>query len=66
MSATPYAECHMRDLLEQGVEAAMVSDATAAAMLPEGVGCLAALTNFRYIANALWTTDDAVNLIASG
>ena len=32
----------------------------APAMLPEGDGYLAALTNFRYLANALWTTDEAV------
>ena len=35
-------------------------DATAAAKLPEGDGYMAALINFRYIANALWTTDEAV------
>ncbi len=30
------------------------------ARLPEGDGYLAAIINFRYIANALWTTDEAV------
>jgi hypothetical protein len=29
-------------------------------MLPEGDGYLAAIVNFRYIANAVWTTDEAV------
>ena len=43
---------------------AVVRDATAAAMLPEGDGYLAALINFRYIANGLWTTDEAVKRIA--
>ena len=38
-------------------------EGTAAAMLPEGDGYLAALINFRYIANALWTTDETVALI---
>jgi nicotinamidase-related amidase len=50
-------------LLEQGFEVAVVKDATAAAMLPEGDGYLAALTNFRYMANAVWTTDEATKLI---
>ncbi len=40
-----------------------MKDATAAAMLPEGDGYLAALTNFRYMANAVWTTDEAVERI---
>ena len=35
-------------------------DATAAAKIPEGDGYLAAIINFRYIANAVWTTDEAV------
>ena len=42
----------------------MAADATAAAMLPEGDGYLAALINFRYIANGLWNTDEAVQRIA--
>lgn len=60
MSANLCVESHLRELLEQGFEVAVVKDATAAAMLPEGDGYLAALINFRYIANALWTTDEAV------
>ena len=63
MSANLCTESHMRELLEQGFEVAVVKDATAAAMLPEGDGYLAALTNFRYMANALWTTDEAVSQI---
>ena len=43
----------------------MVKDATAAAKVPEGDGYQAALINFRYIANALWTTEDAVARIAA-
>ena len=60
MSANLCVESHLRELLEQGFEVAVVRDATAAAMLPEGDGYLAAITNFRYIANALWTTEEAV------
>ncbi|PKP73107.1 MAG: isochorismatase [Alphaproteobacteria bacterium HGW-Alphaproteobacteria-6] len=65
MSANLCTEAHMRELLEQGFEVAVVGDATAAAMLPEGDGYLAALINFRYMANALWSTDEAVGAIES-
>lgn len=63
MSANLCVESHLRELLEMGFEVAVVSDATAAAKLPEGDGYLAAIINFRYIANALWTTDETVSLI---
>ena len=63
MSANLCTESHLRELLEQGFEVAVVKDATAAAMLPEGDGYLAALTNFRYMANAVWSTDEAIALI---
>ena len=63
MSANLCMESHMRELLEQGFEVAVVKDATAAARLPEGDGYLAALTNFRYMANAVWTTDEVVALL---
>ncbi len=63
MSANLCTEGHMRELLEQGFEVAVVSDGTAAAMLPEGDGYLAALINFRYMANALWTTDEVVAML---
>jgi nicotinamidase-related amidase len=65
MSANLCVQAHMHELLEQGYEVAVVRDATAAAMLPEGDGYLAALINFRYMANALWTTDEAVARIES-
>ena len=64
MSANLCVESHLRELLEQGFEVAVVKDATAAAKVPEGDGYLAALINFRYIANAVWTTDQAVDRIA--
>ncbi|MEE9209647.1 MAG: cysteine hydrolase, partial [Kiloniellales bacterium] len=63
MSANLCVESHLRELLEQGFEVAVVKDATAAAMLPEGDGYMAALINFRYIANALWSTEEAVKQI---
>lgn len=61
MSANLCVESHMRELLELGFEVAVVKDATAAAILPEGDGYLAALTNFRFIANAVWSTSQAVD-----
>ncbi|MEM7187969.1 MAG: isochorismatase family protein [Pseudomonadota bacterium] len=63
MSANLCVEAHLRDLLEGGFEVAVAKDATAAAQVPEGDGYLAALTNFRMLANAVWTTDEAVRQI---
>ncbi len=63
MSANLCVESHLRDLLEMGFEVAVVKDATAGAMLPEGDGYLAAIINFRYIANAVWTTDEVVKML---
>ena len=63
MSANLCVESHMRELLEQGFEVAVVKDATAAAILPEGDGYQAAMINFRYLANTVWTTAEAVNAI---
>ena len=63
MSANLCVESHLRELLEQGFEVAVVRDATAGARLPEGDGYLAAIINYRYIANALWTTSEAVRRI---
>ncbi len=63
MSANLCVEAHMRELLEQGFEVTVVKDATAGAQVPEGDGYEAALINFRYMANAVVTTKDAVNSI---
>ena len=59
MSANLCTESHMRELLEQGFEVAVVKDATAAAPVEEGDGYAAALVNFRFIANTVWTTEEA-------
>ncbi|MEE8171826.1 MAG: cysteine hydrolase [Alphaproteobacteria bacterium] len=64
MSANLCTESHLRELLEQGFEIAVVKDATAAAKLPEGDGYLAAIINFRFIANAVWSTEEAVARMA--
>ena len=61
MSSNLCVESHLRDLLEQGFEIAVVMDATAAAKVPEGDGYQASLVNFRFLANTVWTTDEAVS-----
>lgn len=59
MSANLCTESHLRELLEQGFEVAVVKDATAAAQVDEGDGYAAAVVNFRYLANAVWSTSEA-------
>lgn len=59
MSANLCTESHMRELVEQGFEVAVVTDATAAAVIPDGDGYAAALVNFRFIASTVWTTAEA-------
>ena len=56
MSANLCVEAHMREFLEQGFEVLVVSDATAAAKVPEGDGYQSALVNFRFLANAVRNT----------
>ncbi len=66
VSANLCIESHLQELLEQGFEVAVVSDATAAAQHPElGDGYAAALTNFRYIAGAVLTTEQTVQALAA-
>ncbi len=66
MSANLCTESHLRELLEQGFEVAVVSDATAAAKVPEGDGYAAAMVNFRFIANDVITTEEAVKALRAG
>lgn len=65
MSANLCVESHMRELLEQGFEVAVVADATAGAQVEEGDGFAAAMVNYRFIANTVWTTAEAEVLIQS-
>lgn len=61
MSANLCTESHMRELIEQGFDVTVVSDGTAAAITPDlGDGYAAAMTNFRFIANAVMNTEAAV------
>jgi nicotinamidase-related amidase len=53
-------ESHMRDIIEAGIEVAMVRDAVAAGVNDEGDGYAAAMVNWRFMANAVWTTDETV------
>jgi nicotinamidase-related amidase len=68
MLANMCVESHMRDLLEAGFEVVVVRDAVAAPKLPDGDGYLAALINYRFMANAIWETDETIEklLAAAG
>ena len=61
MLANLCVESHLRELLEQGFEVAVVKDATAGPRHPElGDGYKAAVINYGFLANAVLSTDDAV------
>jgi nicotinamidase-related amidase len=67
MSANVCIEPHMRELVEQGFDVTVVKDATAAAKHAElGDGYSTAVTNFRYIANGVVATDEAVAALREG
>ena len=65
MSANLCVESHMRELIEQGFEVMVVTDATAAAITEHYNGYEAALTNFRMIASAINNTENTVKTIKS-
>jgi nicotinamidase-related amidase len=60
MAANLCVESHLRELVEQGFEVVVIRDATAGPRVPEGDGYQAALTNFRFLAHGLWTTERAI------
>lgn len=61
MLANLCVESHLRELLEQGFEVAVVRDATAAPRHPTiGDGYQAALINYGFLANAVPTTAEVV------
>ena len=65
MMANLCVETHLRELLEQGFEVAVVKDATAAPRHPKlGDGYKAAVINYGFLANAVLTTDEAVKAMA--
>jgi nicotinamidase-related amidase len=66
MLANMCVESHLRELIEQGFEVAVVKDATAAPKHPEwGYGYEAALINYAYLAHAVLITDQVVEAMKS-
>jgi nicotinamidase-related amidase len=64
MLANMCVESHLRELLEQGFEVATVKDATAGPRHPEwGDGYQAAIINYRYLAHAVPSTDEVLDLM---
>ena len=60
MSSNLCTESHLRELMEQGFEVQVVSDATAGAILPGLNAYEASLVNFRMIANSVRNTEQTV------
>ncbi|MHA6205648.1 cysteine hydrolase [Dyella soli] len=60
MASNLCVESHLREFIERGFEVVVVRDAVAGPKLPDGDGYGSALTNFRYIANGVMTTDEVV------
>lgn len=60
MASNLCVESHLREFLERGFEVVVVRDAIAGPKLPDGDGYLSALVNFRYIANAVMTTNQVI------
>jgi nicotinamidase-related amidase len=65
MSGNLCVESHLRELLEDGFEVAVVGDATASAIIPNLDGNLAAQTNYRMLASHVYTTAELVNAFAN-
>ncbi|MBV8189290.1 MAG: cysteine hydrolase [Alphaproteobacteria bacterium] len=66
MLANMCVESHLRELLEQGFEIAVVKDATAGPRHPVwGDGYQAAMTNYRFLAHAVVSTDEVVEAMGA-
>ena len=66
MLANMCVESHLRDLLENGFEVAVVRDATAGPRHPtRGDGYQAALINYAFLAHAVVSTADVVDAMAA-
>ena len=62
MLANMCVESHLRELIEQGFEVAVVKDAVAATKHPKwGYGYTAALINYAYLAHAVLRTDEVLD-----
>ena len=67
MLANMCVESHLRDLLENGFEVAVVRDATAGPRHPiRGDGYQAALVNYAFLAHAVVFTEDVVTAMSQG
>jgi nicotinamidase-related amidase len=65
MLANMCVESHLREFLEQGFEVAVIKDAIAGPIHPQwGDGHAAAMINFRYLAHAVLSTDQAIARMA--
>lgn len=65
MSGNLCVESHLRELLEDGFEVAVVGDATASAILPGLDGNQAAQTNFRFVASHVYKTAELKEVFSS-
>ena len=62
MLANMCVEAHLREFLERGLEVAVIKDATAGPRHPVwGDGYQAAMINYRFLAHAVLSTDEAVD-----
>lgn len=66
MLANMCVESHLRELLEQGFEIAVVKDATAGPRHPVwGDGYEAAMINYRFLAHAVVSTDEVIKAMGT-
>ncbi|MFT6802317.1 MAG: pimeloyl-ACP methyl ester carboxylesterase/nicotinamidase-related amidase [Salibacteraceae bacterium] len=65
MSGNLCVESHLRELLEDGFEVAVVGDATASAIVPGYDGDMAAQTNFRFLASHVYATRELQEVMES-
>lgn len=64
MIANLCVESHLRDLVEQGFEVTIVSDATAGPRHPEwGDGYKAAMVNYQFLAHAVLSTSEVIDTL---
>jgi nicotinamidase-related amidase len=64
MLANMCVESHLRELVEQGFEVAVIKDATAGPRHPEwGDGYQAAMINYRFLAHAVCSTAEILDLL---
>ncbi len=65
MSGNLCVESHLRELLEDGFEVAVVGDATASAIIPGLDGNQAAQTNFRFVSSHVYKTAELKEIFSA-